>query len=475
MARLFGTNGVRGVVGETMTPDLAMGLGRAIGAWLREDDPWPLAGARPCVVLGRDARGSGEMLQSACAAGLMAAGCDVLDAGVAPTPAVQFSVRQLPEVDAGVIITASHNPAEFNGLKVCRGDGREAEPEQEERIEARYFAAPGQGLAWDAHGMLRPLDGVMARYEDAVAAQVDTKKIREKAPVVVLDTANGAACVSLPRLLGRIGCRVVSLNAHPDSAFPGHPSEPTEEYSGDVQALVRRHGALCGVMVDGDGDRAVFLDEEGRFIPGEKSLALLAAHAVKKQGGGTVCTPVSSSSVVDLAVREAGGVTRYCVVGSPKVARAMVDSEAVFGGEENGGIIYPEHQHTRDAAIAAARMIELLVNTGSPLSELVAGLPKRAMLKRKVAVPADDMEPLVQSFAKQAESGNLPGEYKKVRVDGTDGVKLYMDGGWVLVRASGTEPLVRLYAEAETEELAAAMADTFERFLGELRDQKLSV
>lgn len=457
-----------------MTPDLAMGLGRAIGDWLGEDDPWPLAGARPCVVLGRDARGSGEMLQSACAAGLLAAGCDVLDAGVAPTPAIQYSVRQLGEVDLGVIITASHNPAAFNGLKVCRGDGREAEPEQEERIEARYFGEPPRGLSWRDHGALRLLDGVLARYEDAVAAQVDVEKIRAKAPVVVVDTANGAACVSLPRLLGRIGCRVVSLNAHPDSAFPGHPSEPTEEYSGDVQALVKRHGALCGVMVDGDGDRAVFLDENGRFVAGEKSLALLAADTVKKQGGGTVCTPVSSSSVVDLAVREAGGVTRYCVVGSPKVARAMVDSDAVFGGEENGGIIMPEHQHTRDGAIAAARLIELLVVSGRPLSQVVAALPKRAMLKRKVQVPAEGMTSLVRAFADHAEAGSLPGEYKKVRVDGTDGVKLYMEGGWVLVRASGTEPLVRLYSEAETEELAAAMADTFETFLGELRDQTLS-
>ncbi len=457
-----------------MTPDLAMGLGRAMGDWLQGDDPWPVSGARPCVVVGRDARGSGEMLQSACTAGLLAAGCDVLDAGVAPTPAIQYSVRQLAEVDLGVIITASHNPAPFNGLKVCRGDGREAEPEQEERIEARYFGEKPHGRSWREHGALRLLDGVLARYEDAVAAQVDVRSIQAAAPVVVVDTANGAACVSLPRLLGRIGCRVVSLNAHPDSAFPGHPSEPTEEYSGDVQALVKRHGALCGVMVDGDGDRAVFLDEEGRFVPGEKSLALLAADAVKKQGGGTVCTPVSSSSVVELAVREAGGVTRYCVVGSPKVARAMVDSDAVFGGEENGGIIVPDHQHTRDGAIAAARLIELLVTSDRPLSQVVARLPKRAMLKRKVPVAAEDMAPLVQVFADKAEAGSLPGEYEKVRVDGTDGVKLYMEGGWVLVRASGTEPLVRLYTEAETEELAAAMADTFETFLGQLRDQTLS-
>lgn len=471
MPRLFGTNGVRGIVGETMTQDLAIGLGRAIGTWLREDAPWEHAGARPCVVVARDARGSGQMLQAALTGGLLSVGCDVLDAGLAPTPAVQYAVKTIKQADAGVIITASHNPPEFNGIKVCRGDGREAEPELEERIEARYFDASTPSVPWDESGEVRSLPGISQAYEEAVASLVNVEKIREVRPVVVVDTANGAASVSLPRLLGRIGCQVVSLNAHPDGSFPGHPSEPSPEHAGDAAALVKRRGALCAVMVDGDGDRAVFLDEKGDFVPGDLSLAILAGEAVRRHKGSTVCTPVSSSSVVELAVRDAGGVVQYTVVGSPKVARAMVDSEAVFGGEENGGLIFPEHQYTRDGGITAAKMIELLVLSGRSLSDWVASLPERAMLKRKLVLKPQQLAPLVERFAGFAKEGELPGGRKRVRVDDRDGVKLYMEDEWVLVRASGTEPLVRLYSEAPTKEQADALADDFEGVLTTLRDQ----
>jgi phosphomannomutase / phosphoglucomutase len=472
MPRLFGTNGVRGIVGKTMTQDLALSLGRAIGMWLVEDKPWPVQGQRPCVVIARDARDSGQMLQAATTAGLLAMGCDVLDAGVAPTPAVQYAVKTEARADAGVIITASHNPPEFNGIKVCRQDGREAEPELEELIEARFFSGEVKQAPWDQQGGVMPLEGVCERYEDAIARLVDVEAIKKARPTVVVDTANGAASVSMPRLLGRLGCRVISLNAHPDGAFPGHPSEPTPEHAGDASALVQRHKALCGVMVDGDGDRSVFLDEEGSFVPGEKTLAVLAADAVRKQGGGTVCTPVSSSSVVELAVKEAGGVTHYTVVGSPKVARAMVDSEGVLGGEENGGIMFPEHQYTRDAGITAARLVELLVVSGKPLSKWVKQLPERTMVKRKVVLEeAAEMEGLVQGFARVAQSGQLPGGRKKVRVDDRDGVKLYMEDCWVLVRKSGTEPLVRIYAEAKTEQQADALAEDFQQVLLALKEK----
>jgi phosphomannomutase / phosphoglucomutase len=472
MPRLFGTNGVRGVVGETMTEELALSLGRALGTWLRESPAWPMHAARPRVLVGRDARGSGAMLSAAVSAGILASGVDVLDAGVASTPALQYAVKERPGLDAGVVVTASHNPSRFNGIKFCRGDGREMVPDEEEEVEAILFARRFNRAPWDDQGTLTQTTDVVDRYVAATVARVDRDVILAARPTVAVDTANGAASEALPRILAGIGCRVVSLNAHADGAFPGHPSEPTEEHAGDLATLVERHHAICGVMVDGDGDRAVFLDENGTFVPGEKSLALLAERAVLRAGGGTVCTPVSSSSVVQAVVENVGGQVIHTVVGSPKVAAAMVKTNAVLGGEENGGVIFPDHQHTRDAGITAARMVQLLMEEQRPLSELVARLPGRTMTKRRIEVPDEEKQRVMAQFLEMAKSGSLPGGLEAIAVDETDGVKVVLEGGWVLVRPSGTEPMVRVYAEAPADADAVWLADSFMEVVARLAQAK---
>ncbi|MBW3583400.1 MAG: phosphoglucosamine mutase [Euryarchaeota archaeon] len=471
MPRLFGTNGVRGIVGESMTPELALDLGRALGTWLHERCPWDHHGERPGVVIGTDFRTSAHALSSAVAAGLLSTGCDVLDVGQAPTPAIQFETKHREQVAVGVIVTASHNPPEWNGIKFCRGDGREMEPDHEEDIEEILFSRSFYAAAWDDQGSPMTVSGCVRRYHEGVKAQVDVEAIRARGFTVAVDTANGAGSVSLPFLLRELGCRVFTLNAQPDGTFPGHPSEPVPENAVDLMSMVERRRCDLGVLVDGDADRAIFIDEKGQYVWGDQSLALVAAEIVRRHDGGVVCTPVSSSSCVEEMVGSAGGKVQYTIVGSPKVARAMVDVQAVFGGEENGGLIYPPHQYSRDAGMAAALMLDILAKTDRPLSALVSEVPKKSVVKLKTHVDDTQKGYLLAAFKDKLESDGAPTGYTIREVDARDGVKAYLKEGWVLVRPSGTEPIMRVYAESGDEAVSKKMAETFLRFLESLQTE----
>jgi phosphomannomutase/phosphoglucomutase len=266
---------------------------------------------------------------------------------------------------------------------------------------------------------------------------------------VVLDPGNGAGCVVSPFLLRSLGCRILTLNAQPDGAFPGRLPEPTPDHLGDLMRVVSEVHADLGIAHDGDADRATFVDETGAFVVGDKALALLAKAALKGRGG-TVVTPVSTSSVVEEVVRAAGGKMVRTRVGSPIVARTMFESGAAFGGEENGGVIFPDHQFCRDGAMTAAKMVELIAHEGKPLSALVAALPQFYIKKANVSVPVERHEAVLGSIADLA---------KGRKVDATDGVKILEKDGAVLVRPSGTEPVFRVYAEARTAARADALAE----------------
>lgn len=439
---LFGTNGVRGIVNETLTPELALRLGRAIGTHA--------GGGR--VLVGGDTRLSTPMLKQALAAGLASAGCRVLDGGVAPTPALQYALHE-GGFDAGAIVTASHNPPEFNGIKAVGPDGMELRRDEEEEIEAIYYEERFRAAAWEQLRAPEALPGVNERYVEGVLRAVDRDAIARRAPRVVVDCSNGAACLTSPLLLRRLGCRVVALNAQPDGAFPGHPSEPTPENALQLQAAVGALRADLGCLHDGDADRAVFVDEGARYVLGDHSLTLLAAEAVRRRKGGLVVTPVSSSMAVEDMVRAAGGRVLYTRVGSPSVAHAMKEHGAVFGGEENGGVIFPEHQLVRDGLRSVAAVLELLAREGEPLSSLLAQVPRYANVKLKVACPEERKADVLARFAK-AQRG---------RVDATDGVKVFLPEGWVLVRPSGTEPFVRVFAEAKDEAAARRLAEEKKR------------
>lgn len=439
MTRLFGTNGIRGVVGQTMTADLAVRVGRAIGSHFG-------AGS---VALARDPRLSGPMLARAVAAGLMSSGLEVIDLGMVPTPCAQYYVYRDGSLKGGVVITASHNPREFNGIKALDSRGMEMAREEEEAIETIYFEETYRAADWSGVGDLRPDTSAIDLYLRGILSHVDVEAIRKKHLTVVADPASGAGCATTPYLLRMLGCRVLTLNGQPDGAFPGRLPEPTVEHLGDLLRLVPDSKADLGVAHDGDADRAIFVDETGAFLYGDRSLALLAKSVLGRRGG-LVVTPVSTSSVLEDVVREAGGELVRTKVGSPIVARTMLEQGAAFGGEENGGIIFPEHQFCRDGGMTLAKMLEVVAKEGKPLSQLVAALPQYSLFKAAVEVPVDQH---------QATLDALVGLVQGRKVETIDGVKIYTADGWVLVRPSGTEPLFRVYAEGHTPERAKALAD----------------
>lgn len=450
MGRLFGTNGVRGIVGETMTPELALRLGRAVGTW-----------SQGPVLVGRDTRTSGPLLERALIAGIVSAGADVLEAGVVPTPSLQRTIKD-GGFGAGAIVTASHNPPEFNGIKCVAPDGTELDPKSEAAIEDHYFDQTWRKSAWDEVGTVRERPGVNARYIEAILDLVGEGSVAESAPKVVVDCANGAACDVAPELLRRMGAHVIALNAQPDGAFPGHPSEPTPENVASTLKTVRAVGADMGVILDGDADRCVMVTHDGGFVPGERTLALVAGAKVEGRGGGTVVTPVSSSQAVEDHVVAKGGKVRYTAVGSPIVAREMMRIDALFGGEENGGLIFPEHQHCRDGSMTLAWLVKHVVDSGQRFADLLSEVPAYALVKLKVPCPDDRKASVLEEVASAFDG---EGE-----VDTTDGVKVYLDEGWILVRPSGTEPLFRVFAEAKdpgkAKQLAARAKERVEAIVG---------
>lgn len=444
MTRLFGTNGIRGVANKDLTCDLATTVGKAIGTFFD-------GGA---VALGMDVRTSSEMLKAAVLSGLLSTGCEIVDVGIMPTPCLQYYVKSKTLV-GGVMITASHNPPEYNGIKVMDSKGMELDRGSEEIIEGHVDKGDFRKAGWNE---VRPV------YQDASAAEVyingiltkvNANAIRKRQPKVVLDCGNGAACLTSPTLLTRMGCRVITINGQPDGHFPGRPPEPVVANLSELMKIVPEVGADLGIAHDGDADRSIFVDEHGDFVHGDATLALMAREALKRRGG-LVVTPVSSSSCVEEVVKSKGGMVQYTKVGAPIVARTMYQSGAIFGGEENGGLIFPEHQFCRDGGMAAAKLIEVLVTRQQPLSQLLSDIPKYHLFKTSVPFPPEKRDALLKAIIVQAQN---------YRSNTIDGVKIFFEEGWVLIRPSGTESIFRIFAESRDSSRAEYLAKRGEEMI----------
>ena len=439
MSGLFGTNGVRGVVNETLTSDVALKLGRAIGRYYNGP-----------VAVAMDTRVTADMIKNAVISGLLAEGCNVLNMGVIPIPALQYFVKTNEDILGGIMITASHNTAEYNGVKCIASNGDELADAGIKKIEENYDSdMPSHS---QKVGTVTPIWRAGMEYVEALLEHVDVPEIKRAKLRVVVDCANGAASNTTPMFLQRLGVYTVTLNANPQGEFPGRPSEPTEENLSDVIALIKAAGADLGVAHDMDGDRAVFITSEGRFIPGDVALALMAKFVLSKRKGKVV-TPVSTSSLVEDIVKENGGQIIYTAVGSPVVAKAMRGENAVFGGEESGGMIFPEFQYCRDPALAIAKMLECIIANG-PIQEQIDKLPAYHMEKRDIICPNDRKEALLDHFIENCSD---------VRTDTTDGLKVFFDDGWVVARPSGTENKFRFFSESKDRDTAIARADEFEK------------
>ena len=424
---MFGTSGIRGRVGSDVTADLALSVGRAVAS---------LGAAR--VVVGRDARESGDVLRGALSAGLRECGTDVVDVGVAATPTIARAVAW-QDADVGVSITASHNPPADNGLKLWNPNGQAFDEAQREAVTAAVNAGDASLCAWDEIGTSEHWDGAHEAHVRALCASVSTDE--SGAPLdslsVVVDVGNGVGGVTADALF-ELGCTVETMNAQPDGRFPARPSEPTAETCASLCATVEAVDADLGIAHDGDADRMMAVTGDGEFVPGDLLLALFAREAASE--GDRVAAPLNTSLLVDDALASVGASLTRTRVGDVFVADRLAADGGVFGGEMSGAWIWPAETHCPDGPLAACRLAELIATRG-PLADLVADFDTYPIRRESIEV-ADKTSVMERIEVAVAE--------RYTDVETMDGVRVDLGDAWFLVRASGTQPLVRVTVEART-------------------------
>jgi phosphomannomutase len=436
-------SGVRGRVGDPLTPELMAGIAAALGAHLREVE----GGTTVC--LARDSRVSGPMFTRAVTAGLQSVGCDVVDLGVVPTPTLLMAVRDSGAI-GGIGVTASHNPAEWNALKLVSSEGIFLDADRSAAFRAYLSDRDPPRASWDALGTVTSDDGAWARHLERILElpHVDVDMIRAAHLKVAVDCVHGAGGPVMNELLDLLGCEVVGIGMEPDGYFPRDP-EPTAANLKDLGDLVARSGASVGLAIDPDVDRLSLVDESGSALGEDLTLALAAA-TVLRRSPGPVVTNLSTSQVVEDVAAAFGVPLIRAPVGEVNVARRMQQEGAVVGGEGNGGVILSALHHTRDAPLASALILQHLAEEGCTPSEAAGRWPAYKIVKEKVSFSRDALE-----AGYQALELDLSAPIK----DESDGLRLAWPGkkAWLHVRPSGTEPIVRLIAEATTEEGARAL------------------
>ena len=440
--RLFGTNGIRGVVNLELTPEFVTKIGSAIGTFFQ----------RKRIVVGYDGRTSSPMFRRAIISGLVSTGCDVYEAGMAPTPTIQYAVKHCG-MDGGVMITASHNPPEYNGIKVIADDGIELPREREIEIENIFFDEKIKRAQWNEIGKIHQLPEVLNLYNKAIETHVNVAAIQKEHFHVVVDPGNGVGALTAPFVLRELGCQITTINANIDGTFPNRLSEPRPENIGDLASTVRAVKADVGIAYDGDADRAIFVDEKGEFHWGDRTFALIEKYFLQDNRGETIVTPVSSSHVIKDIADKYGGKVVWTKVGSVIVSHTMKKINAKLGGEENGGVFYAPHQPVRDGTMTTALVLDIMARTGKKLSQLLAELPAYHLEKDKIECPEELKEKVIQKLLKKV---------KGATVDTIDGAKIWFnDKSSILIRPSGTEPIYRFYAEAKTKEKATNLVKEY--------------
>jgi phosphomannomutase len=440
---IVSVSGVRGRVGEALTPELVVGVASAFGAFLiREGSDGP-------VVLGRDSRTSGPLFARAATAGLQSVGVDVIDLGVVPTPTLMLAVRHHGAA-GGLQLTASHNPAVWNGIKLASAEGMFLDGDASARFRAFLTETSPPRAGWDELGQVSEDPDAVRRHLAAILELplLDRGALEARGLVVALDCVRGAGGVIMPELLESLGCRVHAIHTETDGWFPRDP-EPTADALSELGELVRSTGADIGLAVDPDVDRLSLVDERGTALGEDLTLALATATVLRRTPGAVV-TNLSTSRVVEDVASRFHAPFHRAPVGEINVARGMQAASAVIGGEGNGGVILPALHHTRDAPVGAALILQYLIDADMPLSRAVAEWPSYRIVKTKRAFPR---EALADAYTALAE------DLSADREDRSDGLRLAWDGrqSWLHVRPSGTEPVVRLIAEAPREEEARSL------------------
>lgn len=443
---MVGVSGLRGRVGSCLTPELVTSISAAFGAFLRSE------GSDGPVYLGRDSRTSGRMLSDAARAGLVSTGTDVIEAGLVPTPTILLAARDAGASGA-VAVTASHNPAEWNALKLAGPQGRFLDAREMTRFRRFLAGTPARRAGWDRLGSVREDPAAVDRHIRRILElpYLDVERLRARRFRVALDCVRGAGGVIMPELLAELGCVVSGMETEPDGRFPRDP-EPAAANLGGLGRLVRDSGSDLGLAVDPDVDRLSLVDSHGEPLGEDLTLALCVALVLGRRRGGAVVANLSTSRVVEDVAEALGGRMIRAPVGEVNVSRRMEKAGAVVGGEGNGGVILPELHLTRDGVLASALLLEHLAEEDTGLAEAAARWPAYTIVKEKLALPRDR----VGAGYRAIVSGLRGGEE-----DTTDGLRVDWPtrGEWIHVRPSGTEPVVRVIGEARSgaraEELVA--------------------
>ena len=430
MAKFFGTNGIRGVFSEDFTLEFVHDMTLAIATYFKTGP----------ILVGYDGRESSVVIAKVVCSALNYAGLDCNNAGLVPTPCLEYAVKKLG-YSGGIMITASHNPPQYNGIKPAAKDGVEISREDELIIEDIFL-----NKTWIKNpskwGITGKEDRAITVYVDGIISLIDSHKIKSKNLKVVLDLGNGAQAVAAPVLCKSLGCKTFLINEKIDGLFPGRGSEPTPQNLSNLSKSVLQNNADLGIAFDGDGDRSIFCDDTGEILSGDKSALVLAKFILQKNPNSLVVTCLNSGSSIEIIADEFNSQVIRTKVGSVEVSRKMVPTNALIGYEENGGFMFGKHNQVRDGAMTLALMLELLATSGKKLSEQTSSLPPSFTTKDKVTCSQEDSKKLIQSLKKEFPNS-----------DTTDGIKITTNSqNWVMIRPSGTEPIIRIYGEAESQQ-----------------------
>ncbi len=430
MAKFFGTNGIRGVFKKDFTLEFIHDMTLSIATYFKEGP----------ILVGYDGRDSSPIISKTVCSALNYCGIDCKNAGLVPTPCLEYAVKKLG-YNGGIMITASHNPPQYNGIKPAAKDGVEISREDELIIEDIYLKKNWirNPLRW---GITGTEEETVEVYIQGIFSHINSEKIKSKNFKVVLDLGNGVQAITAPIFCERLGCEIFLVNEKIDGSFPGRGSEPTPQNLQELSKAVLNNNADLGIAFDGDGDRSIFCDDKGEILTGDKSALVLVKHILSKIPDSLVVTCLNSSSSIENIASVFNSKVIRTKVGSVEVSRKMVSTNALIGFEENGGFMYGPHNQVRDGCMTLALMLDLLASSEDSLSHKFNDLPPSYTTKDKISCSSEDAKKLIQSLKEEFPSS-----------DTTDGIKISNNPkSWVMIRPSGTESIIRIYGEAETQE-----------------------
>lgn len=449
---LFGTNGIRGVFGKDLSLDFLVNISRSLAAYYKKGP----------ILIGRDGRNSNNIMFNIVTAALNSDGLDTVDAGILPTPCLQYATKRI-EFNGGIMITASHNPPEYNGLKPIANDGVEL-PRQDESVVEQIFKNK-TFITSEIVGQNFKEEMIIDRYIDDVLALVDVDRIKKRKFKVTMDLGNGVQALVAPLLAKKLGCTVITVNGTIDGDFPGRGSEPTPSNLSLMSFVAKETNSDIGAAFDGDGDRSIFCDEKGIVSWGDKTGTLLAKYLIlTKHPKAKIVCPVNTTHILTKVAQDNGSEIIHTKVGSVEVSREMVKQGAIIGMEENGGFMYGVLNQVRDGALTTALMLDLMASEKKSLSAILSSLPKVYQYKSKFE--CTEMG-LIQKVVDSVKNHGSP-----MKIETLDGVKIWFDEeSWLMLRPSGTEPLIRIYGESTDELLINSKVNEYTRLVKECLDE----